>query len=111
MAELNAIIHQPARLRIMASLMALTEDAEIEFTTLRDLLGLTDGNLGAHLRKLEDAGYVKVNKTFVGRKPRTFLSLTPQGRAAFLEHRKALEAILEGSVGERSREQGARRKE
>jgi len=95
MDELDPVIHQPVRLRIMAALMTLDMDAEIEFTTLRDLLNLTDGNLGAHLRKLERAEYVQIHKTFVGRKPRTFLSLTPKGRVAFLEHRRALEALLQ----------------
>ncbi|MCA9961572.1 MAG: transcriptional regulator, partial [Anaerolineales bacterium] len=65
MAELNEIIHQTVRLRIMASLVTLEPTDEVEFTYLRNLLGVTDGNLGAHLRKLEEAGYIAVNKTFV----------------------------------------------
>ena len=94
MAELNSIIHQPARLRIMSSLVTLEEGAEVEFTYLRNLLNLTDGNLGAHLRKLEDAGYIKINKTFVERKPRSYISATTQGRRLFREHVAALEAII-----------------
>jgi DNA-binding MarR family transcriptional regulator len=94
MAELNEIIHQPVRLRIMAALVALEENDEVDFTYLRDLLEVTDGNLGAHLRKLEDAGYIAVNKTFVERKPRTFVAVTPEGRKVFQEHVAALEAIL-----------------
>ena len=94
MTALDAIIHQPARLRIMAALTALEQGDQVEFTYLRDVLDLTDGNIGAHLRKLEDAGYVKMAKTFVARKPRTFIRATKQGRAAFVAHVAALEAIL-----------------
>ena len=97
MSDLDPIIHQPARLRIMASLDALDAAAEVEFTYLRGLLDLTDGNLGAHLAKLEGAGYVKVRKTFVGRKPRTFLSATRKGHGAFQSHVAALEEIIRGS--------------
>ncbi len=94
MSTLNELIHQPLRLRLMAVLVALEPDGQIGFTALRDLLDLTDGNLGAHLRKLEEAGYISVTKTFVARKPQTFLSATPLGRQAFAEHVAALEAIL-----------------
>ena len=94
MTTLNAIIHQPVRLRIMATLVALDEGVELDFTALREMLDLTDGNLGAHLRKLEDAKYIAVKKTFVGRKPRTFISATSFGRAAFDQHVSALEVIL-----------------
>jgi len=94
MAELNETIHQTVRLRIMAALVTLEAGNEVDFTYLRDLLKVTDGNLGAHLRKLEEAGYIAVNKTFVDRKPRTFVSVTIEGRRVFQEHVKALEAIL-----------------
>ena len=96
MAELNEIIHQTVRLRIMAALATLEPTDEVDFTYLRDLLEVTDGNLGAHLRKLEDAGYIATNKTFIERKPRTFVSATPEGRRVFQEHVEALEAILKG---------------
>jgi DNA-binding MarR family transcriptional regulator len=94
MAELNEIIHQPVRLRIMAALVALEPGNEVDFIYLRQLLDVTDGNLGAHLRKLEEAGYIAVNKTFVDRKPRTFASVTGEGRKVFQEHVAALEEIL-----------------
>jgi DNA-binding MarR family transcriptional regulator len=94
MAELNETIHQTVRLRIMAALVTLEVNEELEFTYLRDLLEVTDGNLGAHLRKLEDAGYIIINKAFVERKPRTYLSATANGRKVFSEHVAALEAIL-----------------
>ena len=94
MAELNETIHQPVRLRIMAALVTLETGNEVDFTYLRDLLDVTDGNLGAHLRKLEEAGYIAVNKTFVERKPRTYVSATDEGRRIFREHVAALETIL-----------------
>ena len=94
MAELNETIHQPVRLRIMAALVALEADNEVDFSYLRDLLKVTDGNLGAHLRKLEEAGFIAVNKTFVDRKPRTYVAATPEGRQVFQEHVEALESIL-----------------
>jgi DNA-binding MarR family transcriptional regulator len=94
MVGLNETIHQPVRLRIMAALVALDPSAEVDFAYLRDLLEVTDGNLGAHLRKLEEAGYILVTKTFVERKPRTYVAATPAGRQVFQEHVAALEAIL-----------------
>ena len=94
MAKLNETIHQPVRLRLMASLVTLESGNEVDFTYLRELLDVTDGNLGAHLRKLEEAGYIAVNKTFVERKPRTFVSATAEGRRVFQEHVTALESIL-----------------
>jgi DNA-binding MarR family transcriptional regulator len=96
MGELNEIIHQPIRLQIMATLVAMEEGNEVDFTYLRNLLKVTDGNLGAHLRKLEEAGYITINKTFVERKPRTFISATNEGRKIFQEHVAALKAILKG---------------
>jgi DNA-binding MarR family transcriptional regulator len=94
MAELNETIHQTVRLRTMAALVTLKPDEEVDFTYLRGLLDVTDGNLGAHLRKLEEAGYIAVNKAFVERKPRTFVAATAEGRKVFAEHVAALESIL-----------------
>ena len=94
MPEIDTIIHQPARLKIMASLVALEPGEQVDFVYLRKILNLTDGNLGAHLAKLENAGYVKVEKTFIARKPRTFIKATGKGRDAFEEHITALEAII-----------------
>jgi DNA-binding MarR family transcriptional regulator len=94
MAELNETIHQPVRLRIMAVLVTLKKEESVDFTYLRDLLEVTDGNLGAHLRKLEEAGYIEINKEFIERKPRSFISASSLGRQVFEEHVKALETIL-----------------
>jgi DNA-binding MarR family transcriptional regulator len=96
MTNLNETIHQPVRLRIMAALVTLEAGSEVDFTYLRGLLEVTDGNLGAHLRKLEEAGYIAVNKTFVERKPRTFVTATAAGRKVFQEHVAALRSILKG---------------
>lgn len=97
MALLNEIIHQPVRLRIMAALASLSKDTQASFTYLKDLLDLTDGNLGAHLRKLEEAGYICITKTFVNNKPQTYVEATSIGRKAFREHVAALEEILNGN--------------
>jgi DNA-binding MarR family transcriptional regulator len=94
MAELNSTIHQPVRLRIMAALAALENGSELDFTALAKLLKLTDGNLGAHLQTLEEAGYIKIEKSFVDRKPRTQASLTRKGRYEFEEHVAALKQLL-----------------
>ncbi len=94
MAQLNDIIHQPARLKIMAALKALDNNEQADFSFLKKLLKLTDGNLGAHLLKLEEAGYIKIEKTFIDRKPRTFIKITGKGRDAFKEHIEALKKII-----------------
>lgn len=94
MAELNETIHQTVRLRIMAALVALDPQDEIDFSTLKELLDVTDGNLGAHLHKLEEADYINVNKTYVDRKPRTYVSVNAKGRIVFQEHVEALQSII-----------------
>jgi DNA-binding MarR family transcriptional regulator len=93
-AALDELIHQPARLRLMAALTALAEGDSLDFSYLKDFLGLSDGNLGAHLRRLEEAGYIKVEKAFVDRKPRSFVSASAAGREAYRAHLLALEEII-----------------
>ena len=78
--QLDDLIHSRIRLAVMA-VLASVERAE--FTFLRDKVNATDGNLGAHLRKLEEAGYVSANKRFVARKPVSDYALTRDGRRAF----------------------------
>jgi DNA-binding MarR family transcriptional regulator len=95
MSELDAIIHQPARLRIMAALCQLKPAEQVDFNFLKTSLALTDGNLGAHLGTLEEAGYVAVEKTFVAKRPKTFVAATAGGRKAFTDHVAALESILQ----------------
>ena len=97
MPELDEIIHQPVRLRIMAALGSLSPREQVDFAFLKDKLDLTDGNLGAHLRALEDAGYIAVEKTFVARRPKTFVAASAAGRKAFAGHVAALQAIIKTS--------------
>jgi DNA-binding MarR family transcriptional regulator len=94
MNELDPIIHQPARLQIMSALSQLCDPRRVDFTYLKDNLGLTEGNLGAHLATLEAKGYISVEKEFVARRPKTFVSATPAGRQAFASHVAALRSIL-----------------
>ncbi len=91
----DEIIHQSLRLRIMATLNALPLGELIDFTRLRAMLAATDGNLGAHLTTLENAGYVGIEKDFAARKPRTRVVLTPAGRSAFRKHVGYLKTLLE----------------
>jgi DNA-binding MarR family transcriptional regulator len=94
--EANGLIHQPLRLKIMATLNALSPREAIEFTRLKSIVEATDGNLGAHLSTLEQAGYVQIEKDFVARKPRTRVALTRNGRKALVQHVAYLRDILEG---------------
>jgi DNA-binding MarR family transcriptional regulator len=94
MDVLDPIIHQPARLQIMAALCQLKGCERVDFTYLKDHLNLTDGNLGAHLTTLEARGYIAVEKAFVARRPKTFVAVTPAGRTAFAGHVLALQSIL-----------------
>ena len=94
MGGFDNVIHQPVRLRIMAMLCSLARTDAIDFSTLKESLELTEGNLGAHLTTLENAGHVSIEKTFVGKRPKTFLRPTTSGRRAFEDHVAALEAML-----------------
>ncbi|MDB5504446.1 MAG: hypothetical protein JWR89_4348 [Tardiphaga sp.] len=99
MAELDDIIHQPLRLRIMAALTALPDGQGLDFTRLKKLTGATDGNLGAHIETLAKTGYVAVTKAFVGKKPQTTVTATAAGRGAFARHVATLREIIAGSEG------------
>src|SRR3954451_7357764 len=99
MAELDDIIHQPLRQRIMAALNALPAANGLEFTKLKKLSGATDGNLGAHIETLARAGYVAVDKPLVGKKPQTTVSATAAGRGAFARHVAYLKEIIEPTGG------------
>lgn len=95
--DLDAVIHAPARLRIVAALAHLDASDQLSFSRLQDELGMTAGNLSTHVRRLEDAEYVAVTKTFKRRTPVTYLSLTDTGRAALARYRKDLQQILGGA--------------
>lgn len=89
--RLDPAIHQPARLGILT---AASESTRIDFVALRDLLGLTDGNLSRHLTTLEAAGYIKLEKIFENRRPRTWITATPAGRRALKAEIEALREIV-----------------
>ena len=99
MDGLDDIIHQPLRLRIMAALNALPLGTGLEFAKLKKLTGATDGNLGAHIETLSKAGYVAVEKAFVGKKPQTTVTATAAGRGAFVRHVAMLQEIIAASGG------------
>lgn len=94
---MDEVIHQPMRLKIMAALNTLRGQEELDFSRLKTIVEATDGNLGAHIGTLEKAGYVAVSKTFLGKRPRTGLRMTREGRKAFAGHVAALREILEGA--------------
>ena len=89
--ELDRLIHERVRLGIVSSLAV---NGSLTFNDLKAILGLTDGNLSAHARKLEDAGYVVCEKSFQGRTPRTEYSLTKQGQAELDEYLEHMEALI-----------------
>lgn len=91
---IDEVIHGRVRLGVMAYLAGADS---AEFSTLKARLQLTDGNLSVHLRKLEDAGYVEVIKSFQGRKPLTQAKITKAGRAAFGRYLQAMTALVEDS--------------
>ena len=106
MAEADEIIHQQTRLKIMATLRAIPDGEWLEFTRLKAILQATDGNLGSHISTLEGAGYIRVNKDFVGKKPRTRVALTRSGRKAFAQHIEFLRTIVEVATPQNGNEEG-----
>jgi len=93
--RIDEVIHGRLRLGVMAYLSG-AETAE--FNELKAKLQASDGNLSVHLRKLEEAGYVAIAKSFVGRKPLTRVSLTPAGRTAFVGYLDAMSRLVEGGA-------------
>lgn len=91
MSELNRLIHEPARLTIVAVLSSIKE---ADFLYLLRETELTKGNLSTHLFRLEEAGYVEIEKTFRGKIPLTIVRLSAEGRAAFQSYRKSMKDIL-----------------
>jgi DNA-binding MarR family transcriptional regulator len=91
--SLDSLIHERVRLGITSALAA---GGELPFTQLRDMLKVTDGNLSVHARLLADAGYVRIDKAFVDKRPRTTLSLTAKGRTAFEKYVARLEDLVRG---------------
>lgn len=92
LAGIDQVIHAPARLMVLSYLFVV-ESADFIF--LRGMTGLTWGNLSTHLSKLEEAGYVAIEKGYKGKKPHTMISLTDQGRSAFREYKKSMQQVLD----------------
>lgn len=92
--DLDDVIHAPVRLSIMAAL-SVTDKAEFRF--LRDTIEISDSLLSKHVITLEEAGYVNVEKAFVGKRPRTWLAITDKGRRAFHDYVSVLRRLTEGS--------------
>lgn len=92
--SLNSIIHERARLKIMSALASLDVDSKSDFSFLKKLLEMSDGNLSAHIRVLEKEGYVEIEKKFIDRKPKTYYWLSIKGRQAFADYITELEDIL-----------------
>ena len=90
--DLDDLLLSRARLGILSALLG---GDELEFTRLRDELGVSDGNLSVQLRKLEDAGYIRVEKIFVDRKPKTFCKITAKGQKAVQNLIRGLESLVE----------------
>jgi len=90
LAELDKLIHEPARLVILTALSAAQS---VDFLFLQNLTGLTPGNLSGHLSRLEEAGLVAIAKEIVGKRPKTTIELTSSGKQAIAEHWQRLEGL------------------
>lgn len=91
--RLDEVIHAPVRFSIVAALEGVDE---AEFGRVRDVVEISDSVLSKQAQQLEAAGYVRIRKGYVGKRPRTWLSLTSRGRTAYRRHLEALQAIAEG---------------
>ena len=92
---LNKAFENRIRLGIMSILMV---NDQVNFTLLKDLLDITDGNMASHISGLEKLGYLTVTKQFIGKKPNTSYAATESGKAAFADHVKALEKLLQTKI-------------
>ncbi len=92
LAEIDPLIHSPARLAILAHLYVVES---LDYVFLMRQTGMTWGNLATHLNKLEAAGYLEIQKKFIGKKPNSLIRLTPEGRAAFRAYKKQLKQVLD----------------
>ena len=94
-SELDSVIHVPARLGVVACLQI---HGPLDFTTLKERVGATDGALGAHLLKLEASGYIECKKSFVGRRPKSTYRLLPEGRKAFAAYLKEMQKVIDAAA-------------
>jgi predicted ArsR family transcriptional regulator len=102
---LDTVVHGPIRLGVLTCLQT---DGALDFTELKRRLGVTDGALGAHLLKLEEAGYVGCKKEFVGRRPRSTYRLTRDGRRAFCTYLDVLQKLIDAVEQARRAKKDAR---
>ena len=93
--NINKLFESKVRLGIMSVLVV---NERMDFNSLKQMLDITDGNLASHISSLEKSKYIKINKTFIGKKPNTSYSLSAQGRKAFNEHLDALEQLIKKSI-------------
>lgn len=94
LTEVDRLLHEPAR-AVITAILAAVESADFVF--LQHETGLTKGNLSTHLMRLEEAGYIEIQKTFRGKYPLTLCRLTERGRAAFEQYRRTLSQFVEGT--------------
>ncbi len=92
MSDINQVIHAPARLRILALLYVVTS---LDYVFLKNQTDLSWGNLATHLKKLDEAGYISIQKGYQGKKPHSKIQLTSQGRKAFRDYKKSLQQVLD----------------
>ncbi|HMQ79674.1 MAG TPA: transcriptional regulator [Ignavibacteria bacterium] len=95
LVNINKLFESKVRLGIMSMLMV---NDSVDFNSLKTHLDVTDGNLASHIASLEKAKYIKVNKSFIGKKPNTTYSVSATGRRSFNEHLDALERLINSSV-------------
>lgn len=96
-ADLDRAVHSPARMMILAYLAAVDS---ADFIFLMNQVGLTRGNLSSHLNTLEEAGYIKIQKEFVDKIPRTLIHLTDEGRSAIHNYREQMRTIIDELLNE-----------
>jgi DNA-binding PadR family transcriptional regulator len=97
---LDTLVHGPVRLGVLTVLQV---EGPLDFTTLSKRFEIADGAIGAHLRKLEDSGYIACKREFVGRRPRTTYSLTPVGRRALKQYMETMQQIIDLAGGDERR--------
>jgi len=95
LVNINKLFESKVRLGIMSMLMV---NDTVDFNSLKTHLDVTDGNLASHIASLEKAKYIKVNKSFIGKKPNTTYSVSATGRRSFNEHLDALERLINSSI-------------
>ena len=93
--DIDRMIHEPARLKLLAQLYVV-ESADFIF--LMRQTGLTQGNVSGHLTKLEDAEYVEIEKGYAGKRPQTIISLTKKGRKAFKKYIQSMQQVFDGLI-------------